>query len=46
MNNIAGNLKYLKDPATGNFHELFDLEENVNPQINYKCSAPESVSHL
>ena len=46
MNNIAGNLKYLKDPSTGNFHELFDLEENVNPQINYKCSAQESVSHL
>ena len=45
MNNIPENLKDLKDSVIDNFHELFDLEENVNPQLNYQCSAQESVSH-
>lgn len=33
MINIAGNLRDLTDSATYNFHESFDLEENVHPQV-------------
>ena len=44
-NNIPDNLKDLKDSTTDDFHESFDLEENANPQLNYQCSAQESVSH-
>ena len=43
MYNIPDNLKYLADSATDDFHEPFDLEENVNPQLKYQCSAQESV---
>ena len=35
MNNIPDNLKDLIDSVTDDFHETFDLEENVNPQLNY-----------
>ena len=43
MNNIPDNLKDLTDSATDDFHEPFDLEGNVNPQLNYQCNAQESV---
>ena len=43
MNNIPDNLKDLTDSATDDFHEPFDLEENGNLQLNYQCSAQESV---
>ena len=33
MINIAENLRDLTDSATYNFHESFDLEENVHPQV-------------
>ena len=44
MNNIPDNLKDLTTSATDDFHEPFDLEENVNSQLNYLCKAQESVS--
>ena len=43
MKNIPDNLKDLTDSATEDFYEPFDLEENVNPQLNYHCIAQESV---
>ena len=44
MNNIPDSLKDLTTSATDDFHEPFDLEENVNSQLNYLCKAQESVS--
>ena len=43
VNIIPDNLKDLTNSATDDFHEPFDLEENVNPQLNYQCSAQESA---
>ena len=43
MSNIPDNLKDLTDLATDNFHEPFDLEENVNPRLNCQCGAQESI---
>ena len=41
VNNIPDNLKDLTDSTTVDFHEPFDLEENVSIQLNYQCSAQE-----
>lgn len=43
MSNIPDNLKDLTDLATDSFHEPFDLEENVNPRLNWQCGAQESI---
>ena len=43
MDIIPNNLKDLTNSANDDFHETFDLEENVNPQLNYQCSAQESA---
>ena len=43
MDIIPNNLKDLTNSANDDFHEPFDFEENVNPQLNYQCSAQESA---